>query len=106
MSKEAVKIIRETEGRAAEIRKEAAERARGLVADARVQGEADCESAEAEARARALEILSEANQKSLELMKNSTAEAKAGADEISAAAKARIELAENTIIRELVEKCR
>ncbi|NLW73420.1 MAG: hypothetical protein GX057_00770 [Clostridiales bacterium] len=106
MSNEAVRIIRETEERAAAIRKEAADTAKKLVADARAQGEADCKKAEAEARAEAQRKINEATQKSLELTEKTTAEAKAKADGISAAARSRMEQAENIIIRELMKKCR
>ena len=106
MSREAVLTIRETEEKAARIRREAAELAKKQMADARRQGEADCERAEAETRAEIRDKLAGVRQQAAELLERSAAEAGARADEISAAAGSRIAMAEDIIIRELVEKCR
>jgi hypothetical protein len=104
MSQDAVLMIRETEKKADEIRRQAAEKALMISANAKSAGEKRCAETEKDTRAELKVMLSEMKTKAASLIERSRSEAKEEAA-MAASAEPKMGMAAKLIIRRLMEKC-
>lgn len=105
MSRDAVIAIKEAEGKAAALRRGAAEKARLMAAEAKEAGENICLITERDTRAEHKAMLSEMKTKATGLIERSRNEATEEAAAMAAAAESKKVIAAKLIIRRLVEKC-
>lgn len=106
MSRESIKMVKQTEQEAERILREAQERAAKMVADAEANGAALCESTEAETVAAAKEVIVQLRERAENLRERLDTEAKEEAAEIVRQASLRKRSAEKIVIRGLASKCR
>ncbi len=106
MSRESIKMIKQTEQEAERILREAQEKAAQMVADAKANGEALCESTEIETIAAAKVVIGQLREKAENMRERLEAEAKQEAAEVVRQASLRKRSAEKIVIRGLASKCR
>lgn len=106
MSRESIKMIKQTEQEAERILLEAREKAAQMVVDAQANGEALCESIEAETIAAAKEVIGQLRERAEGMRERLEAEAKEEAAEVVRQASLRKRSAEKIVIRGLASKCR
>jgi vacuolar-type H+-ATPase subunit H len=106
MSRESIKMIKQTEEEAERILREAQQKAAQMVADAEANGAALCESTEQETIAAAKVVIGQLREKAENMRERLNAEAKGEAAEIVRQASLRKRSAEKIVIRGLASKCR
>ena len=106
MSRESIKLIKQSEQEAERIVREAQEKALQMMADAKAEGEALCDSTEAETIAAAKEVILQLRERAENLRERLDTEAKEEAAEIVRQASLRKRSAEKIVIRGLASKCR
>ena len=106
MSRESIKMIKQTEEEAERILREAQQKAAQMVADAEANGAALCESTERETIAAAKVVIGQLREKAENMRERLNAEAKGEAAEIVRQASLRKRSAEKIVIRGLASKCR
>ena len=106
MSRESIKLVKETEQEAERILREAQELAVQMVAEAEANGVALCESTEKETIAAAKEVIVQLRERAEGLSERLQTEAKEEAAEITRQASLRKRSAEKIVIRGLASKCR
>ena len=106
MSRESIKLVKQTEQEAERILREAQEKAAQMVADAEANGIALCETTEAETIAAAKEVIVQLRERADGLRDRLETEAKEEAAEITRQASLRKRSAEKIVIRGLASKCR
>ena len=106
MSRESIKLVKQTEEEAERILREAQEKAAQMVADAEANGIALCETTEAETIAAAKEVIVQLRERADGLRDRLETEAQEEAAEITRQASLRKRSAEKIVIRGLASKCR
>ena len=106
MSRESIKMVKETEQEAERILREAQERAEQMIAEAEANGAALCESTEAQTIAAAKEVIVQLRERADNLRERLQTEAKEEAAEVVRQASLRKRSAEKIVIRGLASKCR
>lgn len=106
MSRESIKMIKQTEEEAERILREAQQKAAQMVADAEANGAALCESTEQETIAAAKAVIGQLRDKAENMRERLDTEAKTEAAEIVRQASLRKRSAEKIVIRGLASKCR
>ena len=106
MSRESIKMVKQTEQEAERIVREAQEKAAQMVADAKANGIALCEETESETVATAKEVIVQLRDRAESLRERLDGEARNEAAEIVRQASLRKRSAEKIVIRGLASKCR
>ena len=108
MSRESIKMIKQTEQEAERILREAQEKAAQMVADAEANGVALCENTEAETVAAAKQVMLQLQlrERAENMRERLDNEAKEEAAEVVRQASLRKRSAEKIVIRGLASKCR
>lgn len=106
MSRESIKMIKQTEQDAERIVLEAQQRAAQMVAEAEANGALLCENAEAETIATAKQVILQLRERADGLRERLNTEAKDEAAEMVRQASLRKRSAEKIVIRGLASKCR
>ena len=106
MSRESIKMVKQTEQEAERIVREAQEKAAKMVADAEANGVALCENTEAETIAAAKEVIVQLRERAESLRERLDTEAREESAEIVRQASLRKRSAEKIVIRGLASKCR
>ena len=106
MSRESIKVVKQTEQEAERIVREAQEKAAQMVADAEANGVALCERTETETVAAAKKVIVQLRERSDNLRERLDTEARDEAAAIVRQASLRKRSAEKIVIRGLASKCR
>lgn len=106
MSRESIKMIKQTEQKAERIVREAQEKAAKMVADAEANGVALCQNTEAQTVAAAKEVIVQLRERAENMRERLDTEAKEEAAELVRGASLRKRSAEKIVIRGLASKCR
>ena len=106
MSRESIKVVKQTEQEAERILREAQEKAAKMVADAEAEGVALCENTEAQTLAAAKEVIVQMRERAENLRERLDGEARDEAADIIRQASLRKRSAEKIVIRGLASKCR
>ena len=106
MSRESIRMIKQTEQEAERILREAQEKAAQMVADAEANGATLCENTEAETVAAAKQVMLQLRERAENMRERLDNEAKEEAAEVVRQASLRKRSAEKIVIRGLASKCR